>query len=220
VPINRIVRQTVEKIVPVPGKETVQTVVIKEEDLVVDAIAQNKSSVFSVFKEAQDLEGKIIEVSAGQGFAVSNDGIIAVDGSLASETGVYYVKNDSGKFKADFVSLDKNGFSLLKAGAPVNEKDKISFTVPDWGDLSKMKAGQKILVLGNTITSFIFEGSKDMRFNVSKSNAGALVLVLNGEALGIALSGDAASFAPIDSIIEALKTKKETSLPVEQPKTP
>ena len=32
VPINRVVRETVEKIVPVPGKETIQTVVIKEEE--------------------------------------------------------------------------------------------------------------------------------------------------------------------------------------------
>ena len=80
IPINRIVRQTVEKIVPVPGKESVQTVIIKEEDLVVDAIAKNQSALFSVTEESKDVDGKTIEISAGHGFAVSNDGIIAADG--------------------------------------------------------------------------------------------------------------------------------------------
>ncbi len=208
VPINRIVRQTVEKIVPVPGKETVQTIVIKEEDLVVDAIAKNKSAVFSITKKAQDIDGNIIEVSAGQGFAISTEGFIAADGTLVPGSGIYYVENDSGKFNADFISLDKNGFSLLKIGTPLDEKNEIAFTVPAFGDLSKMKTGQKVLVLGNTISSFIFDGDENIKINVAKSNAGGLVLDLDGEVIGIALFGDTASFASIDSIIEVLKTKE------------
>jgi hypothetical protein len=210
VPISRIVRETVEKIVPAEGKNTVQTVIIKEEDLVVDAIAKNQSAIFSITKETQDIDGKTIEVSAGRGFVVSNDGIIVADGSLVPDTGVYYVKNDSGKFKADFVSLNKNGFSFLKIGAPLDEKNKIVFTVPAFGDLNKVKAGQKILVLGSTISSFIFDGSKDMKINVTKSNAGGLVLDLDGDVLGIALSSDTTSFASIDLITEALKAKDTT----------
>jgi hypothetical protein len=50
VPVNRVIKQTVEKIQQVEGKTTVQTVVVKEEDLVVDAIAKNKSAVFFVTK--------------------------------------------------------------------------------------------------------------------------------------------------------------------------
>jgi hypothetical protein len=205
IPINRIIRQTVEKIVPAEGKTTVQTVVVKEEDLVVDAIAKNKSALFSVTKETKDIDGRTIEISAGEGFAVSNDGIVAVDGSLVPDKEVYYVKNDSGKFHADFISLDKNGFSLLKIGAPLDEKNKITFSVPTFGDLSKMKEGQKVLVLGNTISSFIFDGNKDIKINVTKSNAGGLVLDLDGDVIGIALSGDTTSFASIDSISGAIK---------------
>ncbi|KKQ85977.1 MAG: hypothetical protein UT09_C0041G0005 [Parcubacteria group bacterium GW2011_GWF2_38_8] len=213
VPINRVIRQTVEKIVPVEGKNTVQTIVIKEEDLVVDAIAKNKSAVFSITKEGLDIDGKNAEVSAGRGFAISNEGIIVADSSLVPESQVYYVQNESGKFRANFVSSDKAGFSFLKVGAPLDEKSKISFTVPDFGDLSSMKIGQKVLVLGNTISSFIFEGSENMKMNIAKSDGGGLVLDLDGEALGIALSGVTASFASIDSILEALKIKIEVSAP-------
>jgi hypothetical protein len=61
--------------------------------------------------------------------------------------------------------------------------------------------------LGNTIASSIFEGlnaNKSIDLNVSKSNAGGLVLDLDGEALGIALSSDTTSFASIDNIKAAL----------------
>jgi hypothetical protein len=211
VPINRIVRQTVEKIVPAEGKTANQTVIIKEEDLVVDAIAKNKSAIFSVTKEIKDAYGTTTETSAGLGFGATTDGIIIADGSSVFENGTYYVKNDSGKFNANFISLDKNGFAFLKIGTPVNGKDKATFTVPAFGDLSKMKEGQKILVLGNTISSFIFDGNKDMKISNAKSNGGALVLDLDGDVLGIALSGDTISFVSIDSISEALKAITPTT---------
>jgi S1-C subfamily serine protease len=205
VPINRIVRQTVEKIVPGEVKNTVETVVVKEEDLVVDAIAKNQTAVFSVSKETTDENGKTIEVQEGKGLAVNKDGIVAVDASFISDKGIYYVKNDSGKFKADFVSTNKSGFSFIKIGNPTDEKSKLSFTVPAFGDLSKMKIGQKIIVLGNSISSFIFDGSKDLKLNVTKSNAGALVIDLDGNVLGIALTNDTNSFVSISTIADALK---------------
>lgn len=207
-PVNRVIQQTVEKIQQVEGKTITQTVVVKEEDLVVDAIAKNKSSVFSITKEIQDVDGKTIEVSAGRGFAISNDGIVVADANLISDKGVYYVKNDSGKFKADFISVDKAGFSFLKIGVPLDEKNKLVFAVPALGDLSKMKIGQKVILIGSTVSSFMFEGlnaDKGLDLNISKSNAGGLVLNLDGEVLGIALSGDTINFASIKTIDDALK---------------
>ena len=109
-----------------------------------------------------------------------------------------------------FVSTNKNGFSFLKIGAPVNGTDKLVFTVPAFGDLSKMKIGQQILLIGTTVSSSIFEGlnaSKGIDLNVSKSNVGGLVLDLDGEALGIALSGDP-SFASIKDISDAYASIK------------
>lgn len=214
VPVNRVIKQTVEKIQQVEGKTITQTIIVKEEDLVVDAIAKNSTAVFSVTKEIQDLELKTVEVSAGHGFVVSKEGMVVVDASLVPDKGVYYVKNESGKFKADFVSTDKAGFSFLKIGAPLDDKNKLVFTVPTFGDLSKMKIGQKVLVLGGNLTSFIFEGlnaSKNIDLNVSKSNAGGLVLNLDGEVLGIALYLDTTSFASIKTITEALKPADTTT---------
>lgn len=206
-PVNRVIQQTVEKIQQVEGKTTVQTIVVKEEDLVVDAIAKNQSALFTITKETQDLDLKTIEVGAGHGFTVSKDGIIVTDATLVPDKGVYYVKNDSGKFKADFVSTDKEKFSFLKIGAPLDEKNKLVFTVPSFGDLSKMKIGQQVLVLGSTVSSSIFVGlntNKNMDLNVTRSSAGGMVLNLDGEALGIALNSETLSFASIKAISDAL----------------
>jgi len=208
-PINRIVKQTVEKIIP--GETKTQTVVVKEEDLVVDAIAKNQASVFTLTKEGFDLDGKAIELPAGRGLVVSKDDTIVADASLVFDAKeVYYAKNDSGKFKTEFLSTNKGGFSFLKLQAPLDEKDKLVYTLPVFGSLEKMKAGQKIILLGNTISSFLYEGSKDLKMTVTKSNAGGLVLNLDGEVIGLALSNDLVSFAPIGEILNALKPAGET----------
>ena len=217
-PVNRVVQQTVDKIEQVEGKTVTQTVVIKEEDLVVDAIAKNQSATFSITKEIQNTDATTSEVSAGRGFAVSNDGMIVADAVLVPDKETYYVTNSSGKFKADFVSTSKDGFSFLKIGAAVNGKDVLALTVPNAGDISQMKIGQQVILLGNTVASSIFEGlnaNKSIDLNVSKANTGGLVLDLDGNALGMALSPDntTASFVSIKTINDALKPASASTTP-------
>ena len=209
VPVSRVIQQTVDKIEQVEGKTVTQTVVIKEEDLVVDAIAKNKASMFSVSKIVQNPDFTSSEVPAGHGFVVSADGTIAVDASQVPDKGIYYVTNDSGKFEASFISTNKAGFSLLKIGAPVNGKDKAVYTVPDFGDVTTMKVGQEIIQLGSTVSTSIFEGlnsNKGVDLSVSKSNTGGMVLDLDGGAIGMELYGDSTSpsFVSVQEIQNAL----------------
>ncbi|MFZ2150225.1 MAG: hypothetical protein WAV15_03655 [Minisyncoccia bacterium] len=207
VPVNRVIQQTVEKIQQVEGKTTIQTVIVKEEDLVVDAISKNSSSVFSITKDGTDAEFNKAEVSAGKGFAVTKSGVIVVDASqVPSNATNYYASNSSGKFKADFISTDKSGFSFLKIGAPVDGAAKLEFSVPSFADLEKMKAGQKVIIFGNSISSTIYEGNKTLSTNVSKVSAGGAVLDLDGNILGIALFNETTNFAPIKVISEVLAT--------------
>lgn len=217
-PINRVVQQTIEKIQQVEGKTVTQTVVVKEEDLVVDAIAKNQAALFAITKEVQNPDFTTTEVSAGRGFGITADGTVVADAALVPDKETYYVKNDSGKFKADFVATDKAGFSLIKIGAPVNGTDKLAFSVPTFGDLTKMKVGQQIILLGGTVATSTYQGlngGKGLDLNVSKGNAGGLVLDLDGDALGIALSGDTVSFASIKNITDALST---LAIPAATPK--
>jgi hypothetical protein len=204
-PINNVIRQTVEKIQQVEGKT--QTVVIKEEDLVVDAIAKNQGAVFALSKLGLDASGNTIETPAGRAFAVSaKDNIIVGDAASAPEEDDYFVGNASGKFKAEFILSDERGFSFLKIGEAVNGTDKLVISMPAPGDLSKLKVRQKGIVLGSTISSTIFEGDTDIDLSLTNNNAGGLVLNLDGESLGIALSDESLSFASMAQINDALAT--------------
>ncbi|MFA6256991.1 MAG: hypothetical protein WCT29_01630 [Candidatus Paceibacterota bacterium] len=203
VPVNRVIQQTVEKIQQVEGKTTVQTVVVKEEDLVVDAIAKNRDAVFNLIK-GDDFAA----MPAGRAFAVSSEGIIVADTAFVPGEGTYYAENASGKFRAHFVASQK-GFSFLKLGAPVNATDKLTFSVPTAGDISKMKIGQKVIVLGKKISTSIFE-ENDVNITVNADNAGSMVLDLDGNVLGIALSNAAANFSSIQAILEALAVAAPT----------
>lgn len=200
-PINRVVRQTIERIEQVEGKTTVQTVVVKEEDLVVDAIAKNKGAVFTLTRDSN--EG---EISLGLGFVVNAEGVLVADAGLVGERGTYYVQNSSGKFKASHMFSDPGGFAFLKIGAPIEEGGKLVVSVPAFGDVSKVRVGQKLIVLGSTISSFIFDGDKDIRVNVTKSSAGSMVFNLDAEVLGIILFNDVTPFASIEAINAALTT--------------
>jgi hypothetical protein len=209
-PINRVVKQTVEKIVQVEGKTTTQTVVIKEEDLVVDAIAKNEPAIFTITKNGLDENGNAVEISAGKGFIISKDDLLVADAVMVPSAGIYFVKNSSGKFKADFVSSDTKGFSFLKIGAPLDEKNKLVYTLPAFGDLSKMKTGQKILVLGNIISSFIYDGSSDLKISATKGNAGGLVSDLDGNVLGMSLFNEITPFVSIGDILNILNPKTDS----------
>lgn len=206
VPINRVVRETVEKIVSVEGKTTVQTVVVKEEDLVVDAISKNKSAVFKVTKGPSGNE-----VSAGHGLVLNKDGLIVADAVLVPGRGTYYVENPSGKFNAEFVATNEAGFSFLRITDAVEGTAKPAFDLAALGDISNMKAGQKVMVLGNPISSFIYEGNPEIDLSVTNSNAGGIVINLDGEVLGLATLNVANSFIAIDTISEAIPSATSTN---------
>ena len=205
VPMNRVIQNTVERIVQVPGNTTTNTVVVKEEDLVVDAISTNQNSIFTITRDGQDLEGNTIELALGKGFVVSNNDIVVMDGSSVFQNSKIYVKNNSGKFQAELISTNTAGFAFLKIGAPIDPKDKLVYTLPDNGDLTKMKIGQKVLVFGGSLNSFIYDGNPDLKMTINKANSGSMVLDLDGKVIGIGLSGETNSFASIDKITTALK---------------
>jgi S1-C subfamily serine protease len=200
-PINRVIQQTVEKIQQVEGKTTVQTVVVKEEDLVVDAISKNKPTIYSISREGAD---------AGHGFTVNSDGIIVADAVLVHDSGTYILSNAGKTYKAKFLYDDPAGFSFLKLMGPVEGTDAPAINVPTFGDFSKMKTGQKLILLGNTPSSFIYDGDPDIKISISRGNAGGEVFNLDGEVLGISLFNEINPFTSINKIkasLEANATK-------------
>ena len=192
-----------EKIQQVEGKTTVQTVVVKEEDLVVDAIAKNSGTVFAITKDGQDAEFNNAEISTGRGLLVG-EGIIAADAALVfDKDGNYDVKNSNGKWSAELLGTDKSGVAFIKI-KPKEGDAKLPASLPSFVDLNSKKAGQKVIIYGNSISSYIYEGDSSLNLGVSKANSGAAVLDLDGNVLGMVLSGEAQNFVGAKTITEAL----------------
>lgn len=200
VPINRVIQQTVERIQQVEGKTTVETIVVKEEDLVVDAIEKNRSSAFTITSDGLD---------GGRGF-LAREGLIVADAVFVEEGSTITVEGMGRKFKARHVYTDSAGFAVLKILEPEDGGGPLDApSLPAWGDISKMKVGQKIIVMGNALSSFIYDGGNDIKMNLSRGNAGAMVLNLNGEVLGIALYNEVTPFASSTKITASLEANAE-----------
>ncbi len=160
--INRVVEKTIEKVVPGPTQQatvvTRETVVVKEDDLVVSAIDKNTKSMVSIFV-VRGATGAEDVIFLGNGLFVSKDGLIATDASI-----VMPVLDESGNpipqsIKATFpdgvshvltlASSDKvTGLSILKP--EVSDKTKAPQVTP--ATLSSagtaLKLGQTIIALG------------------------------------------------------------------------
>ncbi len=242
--INRVVEKTIETVVPsvvtTPSKPAeVTTVVVKEEDLVIDSINKNLKSIARI-TEADSI-GKSFY---GIGIVVSKEGLIAADRKTIDLQHVYTAEMSDGTeliLTPQGVGKETN-FITFKGVLP--EKKDVSTTTPKavytfmpavFGDVSA-KLGQTLIGLGGSSKNVVAVGrvvSLDTKtsgtgtsttqtlvgINTDIANKdlvnGSPVFNLSGDLVGVRLSTDTAgSFTPIAVL------KKEIPLLTEPPKNP
>jgi S1-C subfamily serine protease len=160
--INRVVERTVERVVPgqaasVITKET--TVVIKEENLIIDAVEKNsKQTVRIALADEKGEFGTIL----GLGVIVSNEGLVVTDSLNLIESKEYLIEMfNSRVFSASLDNLDSaNGLSFLKPNTPAEEgKTLPRFGSPNLGNSGDIKLGQTVIAIGglseNTVSTGI-----------------------------------------------------------------
>lgn len=153
--INRVVEQTIEKAVPDYSAGKVQTVVVKEDDLVVDAVSKTKANFF-VVQTASDTATKITDA-----FSLGN-GIFLVD-STKIDSSLNYLINDNGKFMNVKVTDNlSKGVSILSA----NPSDPLisDFAKPNTLANGDIKVGQTAILVSS---DFI---EKQLIQNIYKDN--------------------------------------------------
>ncbi len=164
--INRIVERTIEKVVPAPGQTasviTKETVVVKQDDLVVEAVEKNTKSIVSIFRVLGEGDTRI-ELFVGNGMVVSKDGLIVTDKTVVAP---HLDENQNivpQSFKAVFSSgailslsiissENASGFVFLKPVLDENSK-KTVFVPAVIGDVTSLKLGQTVIALGGEKTS-------------------------------------------------------------------
>lgn len=200
--ITNVVERTIEKITPTFVDKPGTTVVIKDEDLVVDAIDRNIKSVVS-FKTTIGEGGTL---PAGVGTIVSSDGLVITDrwnlglGTLSTTiNGIQYTLDVIYNNKADSLGIGRL--------VPVSATSTPVFNAVTLGNPNTLKLGQTSIVIGGrdgkTISTGLITGL-DMRTVVDKetkvetkvldniaistrfsaTSNGAPIINLNGEVVG------------------------------------
>lgn len=198
--INRVVERTIERVVTEPGKpdKVVTTVVINEEDRVLESIAKNEKSIVRI--KATGADG--VEVVSGLGLVVSADGIIVSDLRSYNVSSSYRILFYDGKiYPIGKVFTDTaNGLVFIKTNVPKSESPKYTFYPTVFGDSDALKIGQTLIAIsgrdsnaasiGKIFQLTFGEDKKTVKnifsdIKVSKSHFGSPALSLSGEVVGL-----------------------------------
>jgi len=213
--VNRVVERTIERVVPEESNNEAEiireTIVVTEDDQVVDAIGKNESAIVRLSSGG---------VSVGVGFVVSGDGTIVTDGALVAKDVVYTAKTAKGDIEVTTVHDPDDRIAILKPTASLGEplsSVTLGTGVP--------KLGQTIVALGGQTTNAISTGrvmqlvsknsstttpesSDNLAFistDIIQTASGSMLLNLSGEVVGIRIGALAGGdFLPSREITSAL----------------
>lgn len=200
--ITNVVERTIEKITPTFVDKPGATVVVKDEDLVVDAIDRNAKSVIA-FKTTIG-EGGILP--AGVGTIVSSDGLVITD-RWNLGLGTLYTTINGVQYTLEVVYNNKADSLGIGRLVPVSATSTPAFSAVTLGNVNALKLGQTSIVIGGRDGKTISTGlitSLDMRTIVDKetkaetkvldniaistrfsaTSNGAPIINLNGEVIG------------------------------------
>lgn len=213
--ITNVVEKTIEKVTPTIVEKPGQTVVIKDEDLIVAAIERNNKSTVA-FRIVGSEDGEIR--SAGVGTIVSKDGLVVTDrGNIGG--GVLATTVDGIKYALDVIPSESTSSLVLGRLTPItppaSTTPPVVFTPVSFGDLSKLKVGQTALTLGGrdakTVATGLISGidvrtitDKDTKTETTTINSITVSQRLGGVSNGapaITLSGEVVAFLSIDESI-------------------
>ena len=185
--INRVVQQTIEKVVPdyTPGSTTV---VVKEDDMVVDAVTKARSNLVAVYETADAKDYFTKMYSYG-------DGIFVSDSAKIDSTKTYYIKRGDAPIAMKVFSSSDNGISVLKTDASYKGAKDLPRAM--FGKDSDIKSGQTNIVVSDvsiykdTVQNVILKEEKDKDGKVTDKWS----VVILGNSLSSSLSG-----APVSNL--------------------
>ncbi len=162
--INRVVERTIEKVTPSPTTDnaatvlTRETVVVSEDDKVMESVDKNKNSVVRIYTNAKNSGDVAEKTLIGLGTIVSKDGLIVTGDVFADTNGRYVVTLDNSHFYDVNVLPKKEGDQLYFLRVIQSKKSPISFTPVTFSDSDGLKLGQTVIALGGQEQNAVFTG--------------------------------------------------------------
>ncbi|MEK7634953.1 MAG: serine protease [Patescibacteria group bacterium] len=221
--INRVVEKTIEQVAPtaVQPQKVVTTVVVNEDDRVLETIAKNEKSIVRLRSLAAD-GSKIV---SGMGVVVSDKGVIVADsrsfnGGVPSEI----LFSDGKTYPTGKIFTDSaNGLTFVKTSVPQNDTSHYVFYPATFGNSDGLKIGQTLVTISGLESNaasigrvFQLNSGDDKKtvnnivsnIKISKSHFGSPALNLSGEVIGLEApfieSDTEYSYIPINVIKSAI----------------
>lgn len=228
--INRVVERTIEKVVTEPATNnnaaavvTRETIVVKEDDKIVESVDKNKTSVVRIYTNTDNAGDVAERVFIGLGTIVSKDGLIVTGDVFADQSGQYLITLDNDKFYDVKVLPRKDGNLFYFMRVVQDKKNPVTFMPVNFSDSSSLKLGQTIIAWGgqvqNSVSTGIVSSLVDMvgkieqasttasstagqvreviaintNINLTDSLAGGPLLNLYGEIVGLRVSSNISS---------------------------
>lgn len=222
--INRVVEKTIERVVPMEGQpeKVVTTVVVNEEDRVLDAIAKNEKSIVRLKTIGAD---GTTEVFAGMGLVIGSNGNIVTDlrnyNKALSYSILFY---DDKTISAGRAYVDSaHGLVFIQAPLQKNDTSKYTFYPATFGNSDLLKIGQTLVAISGKESNAASIGrirqldmSEDKKtiqsiisdIPITRSSPGSPAINLSGEIVGMEapfLDGDTRySYIPSNIIKSAI----------------
>ncbi|MEI8130219.1 MAG: hypothetical protein WCG55_01795 [bacterium] len=191
--VNRVVQQTIEKVSPDYSPNKVQTVVVKEDDLVVDAVTKTRSHLYPLYTS------KDATSSIGEGYSIGGGQFITSSSALDT-THTYSIKVGTTYAEAKVTAVSPLGFAFLTTtDTTIKLTDLPTGT---FGKDSDSKSGQTAVIVsmqkvGKAIVQSISSldpTSKnspnviDLSPEVAMKDDGTFVVNLEGDVIGLVLA--------------------------------
>ncbi len=148
--INRVVERTIEKVTPQPGATSTKeiTVVVKEEDSIIDAISKNSPSLVRITSTSTSDTGETKELFYGLGIIISKDGLVAsVRKDISPALSLTALFSDGTSFPLKALSNSATS-SFVFFSVDKTSKPAYVFNPVDLGDSQQLRLGQSAVELG------------------------------------------------------------------------
>lgn len=169
--INRVVQQTVEKVVPASNNSAAvitKETVVRSDDMVVAAVEQNKGNIFRITK-SMNYGGSVKESFGALAIPVGTNNYLVTDISvLAKETDDYgsvipesykAIAPNGDSFSVIPVGTDQsNNLAFFKQQILSDTDKKINFSSVTVGNSNDLKLGQAVIIIGGQDSSVIGTG--------------------------------------------------------------
>ena len=159
--INRVVERTIEKVVtpPTTGNSaavvTRETVVVKEDDKIVQSVDQNKNSVVRIYTDTVDPTQRVF---VNLGTLISKDGLIATGDVFADPQGKFLVTMDGVNFNHVSVLPKASSSQLYFLRVIQDAKAPVVFNPVTLSDSNNLKLGQTVIAWGGDIRNSVSTG--------------------------------------------------------------